>query len=67
MIDSALLPDLHGTRWALLQLGAAVAGSLLGDLPPVNEAGSGRAEGEGGAGDPASNGHSSADYEAART
>jgi putative oxidoreductase len=62
-LDSALLPDLRGMRWALLQLGAAVAGSFLGDVPPVNQAGSGHAEGEGGAGDPASNGHSRADYE----
>jgi putative oxidoreductase len=66
-LDSVLLPELRGMRWALLQLGAGVAGSFLADIPPVNEASSGRAEGEGGAGDPASNGRSGADYEAART
>jgi putative oxidoreductase len=61
-VDSALAPDLKGTRWALLQLGAALAGSYLADLAPVNEAGSGEAEAEAGAGDPASNGRSSADH-----
>jgi putative oxidoreductase len=66
-LDSVLLPELHGTRWALLGLGAAVAGSILADLPPVNVAAgeSGSEQGAGGAGDPASNGHSSADYEPA--
>jgi putative oxidoreductase len=66
-LDSVLLPELRGTRWALLQLAAAVAGSLLADVPPVNESGSNADEGAAGAGDPASNGHASADYEPART
>ena len=66
-VDAAVAPDLKGARWALLQLGAALAGSYLTDLPPVNEANSGKAEGEAGAGDPASNGHSSADHELAGT
>jgi putative oxidoreductase len=62
-LDATVAPDLKGTRWALLQLGAAVAGSYLSDLPPLNEADDeGRAEGEAGAGDPASNGRSSADH-----
>jgi putative oxidoreductase len=61
-VDSAVAPDLKGTRWALLQLGAALAGSYLTDLPPLNEAARGEAEAEAGAGDPASNGHSSADH-----
>ncbi|MEA2466225.1 MAG: putative oxidoreductase [Thermoleophilaceae bacterium] len=62
-LDGAVATDLKGTRWALLQLGAAVAGSYLADLPPLNEAdGQGSAEAEAGAGDPASNGHSSADH-----
>jgi putative oxidoreductase len=67
-LDSALLPELHGTRWALLQLGAAVAGSLMADMQPINAAaGESASQNEAGAGDPASNGHSTADYEAART
>jgi putative oxidoreductase len=61
-LDSAVGLDLNGPRWALLQLGAAVAGSYLSDLPPLNEADKGPAEGEAGAGDPASNGRSSADH-----
>jgi putative oxidoreductase len=67
-IDSALMPELRGARWALLQLAAAVAGSFLADIPPVNEAGAEKAaEASPGAGDPASNGRASADYEPART
>jgi putative oxidoreductase len=64
-LDSALLPDVKGTRWALLQLGAAVAGSYIGSSPPLNQADSGPAEGDAGAGDPASSSQSSADHETA--
>jgi putative oxidoreductase len=67
-VDSALAPDLKGTRWALLQLGAALAGSYLGDVPPVNVAKTeADAEAEAGAGDPSSNGHGTADRELAGT
>src|SRR4051794_26131164 len=52
---AAVGPDPKGTRGALLQLGAALAGSYPADLPPVNEANAGQGEGEAGAGDPASN------------
>src|SRR3954465_5010575 len=62
-VDAAGAPALKGTRWALLQLGAALAGSYLTDVAPINEAGIGASEGEAGAGDPASNGHRSADHE----
>jgi putative oxidoreductase len=62
-LDNALFGDrFRGARWALLQLGAATAGSFLNDLPPLNETSHGPAEGEAGAGDPASNGRSSADH-----
>ena len=36
-VDSSVAPDLKGTRWALLQLGAAVAGSYLTSSEPVAE------------------------------
>jgi putative oxidoreductase len=65
-LDSPLFGDrFRGAPWALLQLGAATAGSILIDLSPLNEAGEGPAEAEAGAGDPASNGRSSADHGAA--
>jgi putative oxidoreductase len=62
-VDEALFGDhLKGPHWALLQLGAATVGSFLSEIPPLNEAEHGPAEGEAGAGDPASNGGSSADH-----
>jgi putative oxidoreductase len=64
-VDAATAPDLKGTRWALLQLAAALAGSYLNDLPPVTQAGTGEAEGEGesAAGDPAARSHAPAERE----
>jgi putative oxidoreductase len=62
-LDSSLFGDrFQGARWALLQLGAATAGSFLTDVAPLNEADSGPAEKEAGAGDPASNGRATADH-----
>jgi putative oxidoreductase len=67
-VDAALAPDLKGTRWALLQLGAALAGSYLTDVSPINEAGIGADAGDdASAGDPASNGHRSAEHELSGT
>jgi putative oxidoreductase len=34
-LDSAVAPELKGTRWALLQLGAALAGSYVTSSQPV--------------------------------
>jgi putative oxidoreductase len=34
-LDSAVAPELKGTRWALLQLGAALAGSYITSSQPV--------------------------------
>jgi putative oxidoreductase len=48
-LDSAVAPDLKGTRWALLQLGAAAAGSYVTSSEPVAEA-------LGGSDSPSSNG-----------
>jgi putative oxidoreductase len=65
-LDGALFGQrFRGPRWALLQLAAATAGSFLADVAPINEAHRGPAEGEAGAGDPASNGRSTADHETA--
>jgi putative oxidoreductase len=62
-VDSALFGEhLKGPQWALLQLGAATVGSFLTEMSPLSEAESGPAESEAGAGDPASNGASSADH-----
>jgi putative oxidoreductase len=36
-VDSSVAPDLKGARWALLQLGAAVAGSYFTSSEPVAE------------------------------
>jgi putative oxidoreductase len=36
-VDASLAPNLKGTRWALLQLGSAVAGSYLTSSEPVAE------------------------------
>jgi putative oxidoreductase len=53
-LDAAVAPDLKGTRWALLQLGAAVAGSYVGSSEPV-------ADVLGGSGSTSSNGRAPAE------
>jgi putative oxidoreductase len=56
-VDAVLFPELKGPKLALLQLGAAVAGSFIGSAPPLNASEHTPAEGEAdAAGDPASNG-----------
>jgi hypothetical protein len=55
-LDAAVAPELKGTRWALLQLGAALAGSYLTSSEPVAEALSGF-----GSDAPSSNGSSPAE------
>jgi putative oxidoreductase len=55
-IDSVAFPQLKGTRWALLELGAAVAGSYVATASPINEAPADEQADTATAGDPASNG-----------
>jgi hypothetical protein len=53
-IDSKYFPNLKGPVWAVLAIGAGVAGSYLATSPLLTEEGPAPAEGEGGPGDIAS-------------
>lgn len=55
-VDEALLPQLKSTRWAVLSLASAIAGSYLATAPPITESGAGPEETPESAGDPASDG-----------
>jgi putative oxidoreductase len=67
-VDDALFPRLKGPAWAVLAIGAGVAGSYLATAPPVNEPGPAPAEGQGSAGDVASpNGHREAETAATQS